>query len=255
MTATLIVAGGTIKAKHRESWKGLLPEGTWNRALADLNGRPMLDYVVDAVRPATDGRLLVAGDVPLPDGAVAVAGGGSLVTTLLNGVAALAPDETRLMVVTADIPFLTPEALRDLLDNGPDAEFVYSIIEAERCRQRFPEMRRTTLAIAEGVFTGGNVVLLDPQFVRRNEAAIRHAYELRKNVMGLAALLGAGTIARVLASRLNPKLLPLAYLEAAVSRLVGGARVAAYVSPFAEVGADVDRPEDIALARRYLAGV
>lgn len=255
-TATLLLAGGTVKDKHRPTWAGLLPDGVWNRALLELNGRTMLDYVVDAARPVSDGRLLIAGEVPLPSGAIPVPGGASMVDTLLNGVAALHPDEGRLLVVTADVPFLTTEALRDLLDHAPaDAEFVYTIVEASRCAQRFPEMRRTTLATAEGVFTGGNVVLLDPDFVRRNEAAIRHAYALRKNVPGLAALLGPSVILRLIASRIAPSALPIAALEAAVSRLVGGARVRAYASPYPEIGADVDRPEDVPLARRYLGGV
>lgn len=255
-TASLILAGGTVKEKHRGTWAGLLPDGVWNRALLNLGGRPMLAYVVDAVRPVSDGRLLIAGDVPLPDGAVGVEGGGSMVDTLLNGVAALTPEESRLLVVTADVPFLTADALRELLANAPaDAEFVYTIVEASRCAQRFPDMRRTTLKTAEGVFTGGNVVLLDPGFVRRNEAAIRHAYDLRKNVPGLAALLGPAVVLRLLASRVVPAALPIAFLEAAVSRLVGGARVKAYTSPYPEIGADVDRPDDVPVARRYLGGV
>lgn len=176
-----------------------------------------------------------------------------MVDTLLNGVAALRREETRLLVVTADIPFLTPEALVDLLHSAPDADFVYTIIPASLCREAFPDMRRTTLKIAEGEFTGGNVVLLNPAFLRTSEAAVRKSYALRKNVPGLAALLGPGTILRLLASRLSPALLSLPQLEAAVSRLLGGARARALISRFPGIGADVDHPEDVALVRLYLA--
>jgi CTP:molybdopterin cytidylyltransferase MocA len=86
-----------------------------------------------------------------------VPGGETLVDTLLNGVAALAPDETRLLVATADIPFLTPDAVRDLLQRADaigGTDFAYPIVEAARCREQFPEMKRTTLKIKEGEFTG-----------------------------------------------------------------------------------------------------
>lgn len=199
------------------------------------------------------GRILLAGEVPLLPGCLPVSGGESMVDTLLKGVAALGPQETRLLVVTADIPFLTPDAITALLKEAPDADFVYTIIPAALCQAAFPEMRRTTLRIAEGEFTGGNVVLLNPAFLRTSEAVVRKAYALRKNVPGLAALLGPTTILRLLASRLAPTLLTLPQLEAAVSRLLGGARARALVSPFPGVGADVDHPEDVALARKYLA--
>ncbi|MES2461822.1 MAG: hypothetical protein V4671_14655, partial [Armatimonadota bacterium] len=106
--------------------------------------------------------------------------------TLLNGVAALAPEETRLLVATADVPFLTPEAVTDLLQRadamGGNADFGYPIVEAARCRERFPEMKRTTLRIKEGEFTGGNLVLLNPAFLREHQQVIRDAYARRKDV-------------------------------------------------------------------------
>lgn len=252
--AALVLAGGQVKDKHAASWEPLLPPGTRNRALLELGGKPMYQHVVAALQ-ATPGvsRILLAGDVPLLPGCIAVSGGDSMVDTLLNGVAALQPDETRFLVVTADIPFLTPQAVTEVLDSAPArADFVYSIIPAQVCYDAFPEMRRTTLKLAEGEFTGGNIVVLNPEFLRTKEAVVRHAYALRKNVPGLAALLGPATILRLLASRVAPSLLTLPQLEAAVGRLLGGAVARAIIVPHAGVGADVDHPEDVPIARRAL---
>jgi CTP:molybdopterin cytidylyltransferase MocA len=179
------------------------------------------------------------------------------VDTLMNGVRALRPDETRLLVVTADIPFLTPDAVADFLRQAaaaPRAQFHYPIVEAGRCEARFPEMRRTTLRIAEGRFTGGNLALLDPGFLRAHEATLRAAYARRKSVVGLANLLGPALLVRLIGSRLLPGLLAIRHLEAAVSRALGGATARAVISPFPEVGADIDRPADVAAARRRLRG-
>lgn len=254
--AALILAGGTLKPEM-----AAVAGGATNRALIDLNGRPMLQYVTDAIqsglnRAGKPGRLLVAGDVPLADGQISVPGGASLVDTLLNGIAALEPHETRLLVATADIPFLTPEAVADFVTRATaleGARFVFPIVEAAACRARFPEMRRTTLKIAEGEFTGGNVVLLDPAFVREREALIRAAWNRRKSVPALAALLGPDLIFRLALSRAFPSLLRIAYAEAAVSRALGGANARALQTPYAEIGSDVDSPGDVQTARRILA--
>ena len=249
----MVLAGGRIKEKDADAWKPYLGPGVTNRALLDLNGTTMLERVVAPVREAAPGRILVAGDVPLPEGCTPATGGETLLDTLLNGVAALNEGETRLLVVTADIPFLTAEALRDVLDRAPEtAAFVYPIVQAQRCYERFPEMKRTVVKTAQGTFTGGNVVLIDAAFARERSGAIRAAYAARKSPFKLAGMLGFGTLARLAVSSLCPAALPIPYLEAAVGRLLGGATVCALDTPFPEIGADIDRPEDVPLARSLL---
>jgi molybdopterin-guanine dinucleotide biosynthesis protein A len=256
-TAALILAAGKIDPEL-----AAVSGGVANRALIPLHGRPMLDYVLDAVRGGMashgGGRLLVAGDnLPLPPDVVAVPGGDSLVDTILSGVKALAPNETRLLIATSDIPFLTPEAVADFLTRARqtgDAQFVYPIIRAEDCRKRFPDMKRTTLRVAEGEFTGGNLALLDPGFLHREAQVIRDAYANRKKVAALAGMLGPDLVLRLLLSRLTPRVLPIPVLERAVGRLLGGATARAVISPFPEIGTDVDRPEDIAAAERAVVG-
>jgi GTP:adenosylcobinamide-phosphate guanylyltransferase len=255
-TAVLILAGGRITPEM-----AAVAPGTTNRALIRLNGHAMLDYVVAAIRGGVNlsdtERLILAGDdLPAHYGGTRIPGGTSLVDTLLNAVAELTPQETRLLVFTADIPFLTAEAVSDFVRRASalgGAQFIYPIVDAAASRSMFPEMKRTTLRVAEGEFTGGNVVLLDPAFLRANEALLRHAYAQRKSVVGLARLLGPGTLVRLVASRALPKVLPIPYLEETVGRALGGATARAVVSPYPEIGADVDRPEDVAVAERILA--
>ena len=235
--------------------------GITNRALIPLGGRPMLDYVVEAAREGLSlhgagGRILVAGEVPLPSGCVAVDGGESMIDTLLNGASALTPNEMRLLIVTADIPFVTGAALADFLERAEavsPAAFVWPIVEASRCKAQFPGMRRTTLRLREGEFTGGNIALLDPAFLRERETLLRDAYARRKSVVGLARLLGPEVLFRLAVSRVAPGLLPIAFLEAAVGRVLGSVTVRAVVTPFAEIGTDVDNPEDVAFAEQIIS--
>lgn len=259
MTAALILAGGDLDPK-------LVPfaDGATNRALIRVgpNGETMLDLVVRAVRNGMRtygdgvGRVLIAGDVPLPPGCEAVNGGESLVETLMNGVKVLRPEETRLLIATADAPFLTGQAVADFLTRSEAVQptpFAYPIIEAERCLVAYPGMKRTTLRIAEGKFTGGNLALLDPAFLRGSEQIISEAYNQRKSIPGLARLLGGEVIARLVFSRLVPSLLGISHLESAVGKLLRSANPRAIISPFPEIGADVDQPSDIDIARQILA--
>lgn len=254
--AALVLAGGKNGPEMQA-----VAQGAVCRAMIPLNDRPMLDYVLDALRggftaAGVTGRIIVVGDdVPPIPGCAAMPGGASLVDSLLSGASALSPQETRMLIVTADIPFLTAGAVADFLRQAEavqPAEFVYPIVEAARCEKAFPGMKRTTLRIAEGTFTGGNLVMLDPAFLRRQEATLREAYARRKSIVGLANLLGAPMLLRLLGSRLAPFLLRVPHLEAAVGRALGGARARAVLSPFPEIGTDADRAEDIEIARRML---
>ena len=255
MTSVLVLAGGIIRPDRRADWSGLLDDGVWNLALARLGDTTLLERVVAEMRAAVDGRVLVAGDVPVPEGCVPVAGGESMVDTLLSGIAALDPAETRLLVATADIPFVTAESVKAFVADAPDADFVYSIVPASLCETALPGMRRTTQRTAEGTFTGGNLVLINPQFVRNNETRIREAYARRKDVVALAKLLGPGIVFRLIASRIVPAALPIRALESAVGRLVSGANVRACPVTHHGIGSDVDRPDDLRLARRLLGDV
>ena len=177
---------------------------------------------------------------------------GTLVDTLLSGVRALEAREKHLLVVTADVPFLTGAAVADFLERAREtgAGFAWPIVPADVCEATFPGTRRTTLRLREGTFTGGNLALLDPAFLREREAVLRAAYARRKSVVGLARLLGAPLLLRLAASRVVPGLLAIAHAEAAVARVLG-VKTRAVVSQFAELGADVDKPEDLDAARHW----
>jgi GTP:adenosylcobinamide-phosphate guanylyltransferase len=224
--------------------------GTPNRALWEIHQKPMLAHVLAAVQTALPHtKILLAGDVPTPEGVVKVAGG----KTLLNGVAALEnPANTRLLVVTADIPFITPEAILDFVNNAPDADFTYAIVPMEACKKRFPMLKRTSLRLAEGTYTGGNLVFVKPAFLQTSEQAVLQAEARRKSVIGLAQMLGGETLIRFMTSFIAPSILTLPYLETQVSRAIGGAAVRAYISPYAEVGTDIDSEDERQIAETLL---
>ena len=231
--------------------------GVENRALTPIGTQTMLDYVVSALNHTPSaGKIYVVGDVPGSVDYMQVTGGKTLLDNLMAGLNA-AGEQERILISTSDIPFVTPAALEDFIQRAvvSGADLCCSYVPLAVCQQRFPEMKRTAVKLAEGKFTLGNVMLVNPRFLTANQAAISEAYDARKSPVKVAKMLGVGLLARLMGAQLiSPKLLTVAALEQAVSRLLGhGGRAVGICSAYPEIGTDVDNPEDIAVARRILA--
>ncbi len=231
--------------------------GVENRALTPLGSRTMLDCVVSALDAAPSlGRIFVVGAVPRSRLYTAVPGQETLLDNLMAGLMA-AGDQERVLVSTSDIPFVTPAALEDFARRAAatGADLCCSYVPLAACLRKYPEMKRTAIRLAEGRFTLGNVMLVNPRFLARHQEAITEAYAARKSPAQMARLLGPSLLARLLGAQIAlPGLLSVKKLEAAVSRVLGEAKAVGICSAYAEIGTDVDKPEDVVRARRILAG-
>ena len=249
-----MLAGGKTSTEMRAA------TGVENRAMVALGGRMMLDFVVQALRGAESvDQLYVVGGVPASPAYTLVPERTSLVENLIAGVTAAqaAGGGEYVLVSTSDIPFLTSAGVDDFVAQAAarGADLCYPIIPMGSYRKRFPQIKRTTLKVREGEFTGGNLMVLRADFITKQQETIERAYAARKDVLRLARLLGGSFLIRVLlAQTIAPSALTIPMLEAGVGRLLGaGANVAAIVTEHPEIGTDVDRPEDIDMARKILA--
>ncbi len=248
-TTVVVLAGG------RNSQEMAAATGTENRALTPIGARTMLDYVVSALSEAPSaGQVFVVGNVPQSRRYTQIAGRETLLENLLAGLDA-AGEVERVLVSTSDIPFLTADAVEDFLSRAAatGAALCCSYVPLSLCLRKYPVMKRTAVRLSEGRFTLGNLMLVQPAFLRTRQEEISKAYASRKSPVQVARLLGFGLLLRLLGAQLiAPGLLSVAALEAAVSRVLGG-RAAGICSAYAEIGTDVDKPEDVAVARRLLA--
>lgn len=242
----VVLAGGKAKPEIAAA------TGVENRALIAVKGRTMLACVVEALRAAPGiGTVTVVGDLPDSTDYARVPDHGGFVENIFAGLEAAGAAEFAL-IATSDIPFVTADAVEDFVTRGAalDADMVYPIVPVAACYKRFPGVRRTSLALREGRFTGGNMVLVRPGFLRAQRARIAEAYAARKSPVRLALMLGLGTTLRVVSTLLGvPGLLAIPRLEASVSRLLGGS-ARALVSPYPEIATDIDRPDDLAAILR-----
>jgi CTP:molybdopterin cytidylyltransferase MocA len=213
-----------------------------------ISGRPMVEYVVQAVRdhPAVT-VVRVVGPVVAAPGVESLPGGQSLWESVERGLAGWDPDE-RVLVATGDIPLLTTAIVDEFLRRAPEeGDMIYPIVPQEAVRARLPGVQRTYVRLRDGVFTGGNVFLVRPRVVPRVRHRAERLVAHRKAPWRLAQDLGALFLVRFLLGRLA-----LDEVEEAARRYLG-ITGAALVFPYAEVGIDVDKPSDLERVRAELA--
>ena len=228
-------------------------EQSISRAMIPLGSKTMLQWVVDALSASpTVGRIVAVGNVSGDGIDEVIMPGDSLVGNLKLGLRAVG-SSAPVLVVSCDIPMLTPEAVEDFISRAVAAnvDMAYPVIPKADCDKHHPELKRTYLKTGDGTFTGGNLMLVRPEFFERNWDAIEDAYNARKQIGKLARNIGIGVLIRVIAGQALPFVLRLSALERAVSRMLGGS-VAAIISAYPEIGEDVDKPSDLAAIRRIL---
>mgnify|MGYP003881323971 CR=1 FL=1 len=226
-----------------------------NEALVEINGKPMIQYVIDALQEARSvGRVVIVappGEVePHVEGRNLefVPSRGHIVDNVLEALKVL-PADQEFLVVSSDVPLVTGQIIDELIGlcRQRPADLYYPIVERQVAEARFPNVTRTYVTLREGTFTGGNIFLVNPAIVDRVEPKIRAFLDYRKSPAKMVSLLGIGFTLRYLLLR-N---LSLKELEEKVSSLLD-IKGAVVICPWPEVGIDVDKPSDLELMRSVL---
>lgn len=246
MVNAIILAGSEMK---REG--GRLA----NKALLTLNGRHMVDYVIEALKKSgyVD-KIIVTGSAGelriLQDRGVdaVIDCNGTIMQSLLQGAGSLNADK-KLLVCSCDIPFITSEAVRDFIEKAMEtkADICYPVVEKNKNEEKFPGVRRTYVRIKDGTFTGGNIFYIDPKVLEKGIGLAEKLLEARKNPFKMAGILGLGFLTQFLTGTLT-----LEKIEKKFSALIQ-LKGKAIITQYPEIGNDIDRPEDIAFAQAYFS--
>jgi GTP:adenosylcobinamide-phosphate guanylyltransferase len=219
------------------------------KALIPINGHPMSWYVLNALRSsgAVNRIVYVGPSVPELESLydIHLPARGEMLENLEAGLSAL-PASNRVMVATADIPLLSPEAVRDVISRDSGIGVVYPIISAVACERAFPGGKRTYAKVRNGKFTGGNLFLLEPSLVTAFMPKLKQVIHNRKNPLAIAGMIGLDTL-----FKFPFGMLTILDLEQKISRILG-VPASALITEFAEVGFDVDKPEDLELTLQKL---
>jgi len=248
MIDALVLAGslnkGALSACSTARYEALIPIGK----------KSMVEYVVDALLGSSRiNRIVVVGPEEELAGKFAgekvqvVEPKENLVENVVYGLKLL-PGTKRVLLVTSDIPLINSRAIDNFLDlcKGYEADLYYPIVPREVVERRFASSKRTYVNLKEGVFTGGNVFLLNPDVVWRCIPKGQELVNARKSPLKLCRLVGIMFLIRYLLRSVT-----LEKAQKKVSRLLG-IRGQVVISMDPELGIDVDKPSDLDLVNKKL---
>lgn len=223
-------------------------------ALIKIGSRYMVEYVVETLlQSSMTGNIVVVGPQKelgrlFKHPRIIVAeGGNTVVESLQVGLRRIQADNP-VLIATSDIPLLSVEAVEDFLNlcRGRQADVHYPIVAQEIIEETYPEVERTYVPLQEGVFTGGNLFLVNPAVVDKCAGFAQEIVDLRKSPFRLCQLLGLKFIFKFLLKKLS-----LPEIEEKVSDILDITAVAV-ISRYPEIGVDVDKPSDLAVVSAFL---
>jgi len=245
MINAIIIAGG-------QSIKGMEESG--NKALYSINGKMMIEYVIDALRVANDVKKVVVVGPKCSFSNILdhkidaiIDSNGTLMENVMAGVKYLGNDGN-VLICTCDIPLITTEAVNDFITNAKlsCADLCYPIVEKAINDAKYPNMERTYVKMKEGKFTGGNIFYINPKVVQRNYAFAERLVSYRKKPIKMARLMSFNFMIRLIIGRITINMVERKFTE------ITGINAKAIVSLYPEIGQDVDKTGDVYAAAGYL---
>lgn len=228
------------------------------KALLEVGGRPMLEWVLEALdRAESVGRVMVIGLTEqeaavqsrrattwLPDQ-------GSMLANIRAGLLALRrdqPDAEHALLVSADIPAITPDVIdwRVKAAEAEPSDIDYAVVSRDTMEARFPGVQRSYVRLRDVEVCGGDINVIRTDLVE-DEALWERLIAARKSARQQAALLGLDLLMLLLTRRMT-----LADAERRVSARLG-LRGRATLSPYAEVAMDLDKPAHLAILEEHLS--
>lgn len=227
------------------------------KALLDLAGKSMLQWVLDALSASQSIRRIVVVGLPPQTRLVSAKplsildGHGDMLSNIQAGAREIARWDAgaqKLLVCSSDIPAITPVMVDWLVEQvmSADADIYYNVIERAVMEARFPTSRRTYLNLKGLQVCGGDFNAVSMPVALGNHPTWTRLIESRKSPLRQAALVGIDTLLLLLLRQLD---LPGA--EARASRSLN-LRGRVLRCPFAEMGMDVDKPFQLDILRAHL---
>lgn len=230
-----------------------------DRAMVQINGRPMLDYVLDALhncrsleRIAVVGTPQVVAHLAGAPKVLCVPDEGKMMANAVAGLQALRrePGASRLcLITTTDIPLVTGATYDELL-HGFEAkglEAGYALTTRAVCEAAYPGGKRTYARLADGHYTAGNAVIVEGHIIERLADVFEQFYQARKNPLAMAKIIGPAFLWRVVTKKLSVQ-----EAEAKLSDITG-VRAGAVLMQDASIAFDVDKIEDYRVVAAELA--
>ena len=250
----IVTAGGIPRAGEP------LYEFTQGRpkALLEIAGKPMVQWVLDALGGAKKiERVVVVG---LGEESLLTSrkplfylpNQGGMVENILAGaqkLLSLNPSAQAMVSVSSDVPAITGEIMDWMVGEveSSDHDVFYNVVPRQAMENRFPGSKRTFTKFKDIEVCGGDVTAFRTALLTNEDGVWRELIAARKNVLKQAAIIGWSTFFLLFTRQLTVK----GAVERVGKRLEIKAK--ALVSPYPEVGMDVDKPYQLEILQAELA--
>ncbi len=228
-----------------------------SKALIDVAGKPMVQWVLDALSDAKSvGQVVIVG-LDESDGirckkklSYLPNQGGMLdnIRSSAQKLAELNPKSECVLIVSADIPTITAEMVDWVIAQvrpGQD-DAVYNVIERSVMEKRFPNSRRTYTKFKGIEICGGDLNAASLPLILSHTGPWKKITDARKSPLKQASLIGFDTLILFLLRAMT--------LEQAAARASRNLKLRGRVvlCPFAELGMDVDKAHHLEVVRAYM---
>ncbi len=227
------------------------------KALIDVAGKPMVQWVLDALGEAKSiDRIVLIGlsgksNLACKKPLTYLSNQGKMLENLKAGTAKvleLNPAAEYVLFASSDIPAITPDMVDWLVATcgETDDDLYYNVVRREDMEKRYPGSKRTYTRLKGMEVCGGDMNMARAAIVNENSEFWTRVLEARKSPVSQAALLGPGIIFRFLFRQLTA--------DDVIKRVADklGLQGRAIVCPYPELGMDVDKPHQLEIMRADL---
>lgn len=229
------------------------------KALLSIANRPLWQWVVQALADTPEIDLI--GVVGLPPQGGRTKNGvqptvwlpeqGSIVANVQAGLAWAQTERpnAHVVVATADIPALTPDAVSAFIAQSRpfNAKAYYPLIPQTAIEATYPNAQRTYTRLSDATITGGNLGIVHPDLLATDPELWQTLFATRKSAWRQARLVGWRVVGRLLLGRLST-----AHIEQTASHVLKQS-VCTPLTPLPSLGMDIDKPHHYHLLNQHLS--
>lgn len=229
-----------------------------SKALIDVAGKPMVQWVLDALGDAkrVDNVIVIGlspkSGVTCKKPIYFLSNQGRMLPNIVAGVnKSLELDKKNkyVLIVSSDIPTIKPEMVDWLVDACMETkdDLYYGVCSRELMEARFPDSKRTFTHLKGMDVCGADMNISHVRMATEHLDMWEELIGNRKSPLKQASIIGFGTLFALFTRRLT--------LEDAVARVSNriGIKARAIMWPYAEPCMDVDKPHQLELLRADLA--
>jgi GTP:adenosylcobinamide-phosphate guanylyltransferase len=229
-----------------------------SKALIDVAGKPMVQWVLDALGNAkkVDNVIIIGlspkSGVTCTKPIYYVSNQGRMLANIVAGVDKALELNKRnkyVLVVSSDIPTLKSEMVDWLVDTCMETkdDLYYGVCPKDVMEARFPGSKRTYTHLKDMDVCGADINLTHVRMATEHLDMWESLIGSRKSPLKQASIIGFGTLFALFIRRLT--------LEDAVKRVCDriGIKGRAIIWPYAEPCMDIDKPSQLELLREDLA--